>query len=40
MSPNAYVTPGFQENIMPGEFGKTLTQQELADLVKYLMTMQ
>jgi mono/diheme cytochrome c family protein len=40
VNPGAYVVPGFQDGIMPGDFGKTLTQQELADLVAYLKTLQ
>ena len=40
MNPSAYVVPGFQGDIMPENFGGILTQQDLADLVAYLMTMQ
>lgn len=40
VEPNAYVVSGFQKDIMPNEFGKTLTDQQLADLIAYLMTMK
>lgn len=37
---NAYVVEGFHDSIMPESYANRLTQQELADLVAYLMTMQ
>ena len=40
MNPSAYVAPGFQDGVMPQNFGELLTQQDLADLVAYLMTMK
>lgn len=40
VDPNAYVVSGFQKDIMPNEFGSTLTDQQLADLIAYLMTMK
>jgi len=40
VNPRAYVVQGFQADAMPENFGKTLTRQDLADLVAYLMTMQ
>lgn len=40
VEPNAYVIPGFQKDIMPAEYGETLTDQELADLVAYLLSME
>jgi len=33
--PNAYIAPGFQQNVMP-VFGTTLKQQQIADLVAFL----
>lgn len=39
VAPNAYIVPSFQEDIMPAEYGQILTEQELADLLAYLMTM-
>jgi mono/diheme cytochrome c family protein len=36
--PNAYVVEGFQGGIMPTGFKKQLSEQQLADLVAFLMT--
>jgi mono/diheme cytochrome c family protein len=36
--PNAQITPGFQPNVMPQNFGQTLTPQQLQQLVAYLQT--
>jgi mono/diheme cytochrome c family protein len=35
---SAYVVTGFQDGIMPANFAEILTEQDLADLVAYLMT--
>ena len=35
-TPDAYIAPGFKAGIMPGTFGQTLSQQQLADLVAFL----
>lgn len=40
VSPNAYVVEGFQGGIMPQKYGEILTQQDLADLVAYLVVVQ
>lgn len=40
VAPNVDIAPGFQKDIMPAEFGNTLADQELADLIAYLMTMK
>ena len=40
VNPGAYVVQGFQSGIMPQDFGETLGEQDLADLVAYLMTME
>lgn len=40
VAPNSYVVPGFQKDIMPAEYATTLTEQELADLISYLVTMK
>jgi mono/diheme cytochrome c family protein len=40
VEPNAYIVSSFGKDIMPAEFGRNLTDQELADLVAYLMTMK
>jgi mono/diheme cytochrome c family protein len=36
VDPNAKITPGYQANIMPQEFGETLSEEELEQLVEYL----
>jgi cytochrome c oxidase subunit 2 len=36
VSPNAYVAPGFQPNVMPQDFGKQMSAQQLDALVQYL----
>lgn len=36
--PNAQITPGFQANVMPQNFGQTLTPDQLSALVNYLQT--
>ena len=36
VDPNAYVVPGFAANVMTKTFGKTLSKQQLADLVAFL----
>jgi cytochrome c oxidase subunit 2 len=37
VDPNAEIAPGFQPNVMPGNFGELLSQQQLDSLVKYLL---
>jgi cytochrome c oxidase subunit II len=37
VDPNAEIAPGFQPNVMPGNFGKLLSQQQLDSLVEYLL---
>jgi mono/diheme cytochrome c family protein len=36
--PNAVIAPGFQPNVMPSNFGQTLTPDQLQQLVAYLQT--
>jgi cbb3-type cytochrome c oxidase subunit III len=36
--PNAKITPGYPPNVMPQNFGQTLTPPQLQALVKYLQT--
>ncbi len=38
VNPGAYVVEGFQNGIMPPGYGQQLTDQELADLVAFLIT--
>lgn len=37
---NAFVVSGFAENIMPAIYGTTLTDQNMADLIAYLLTVK
>ncbi len=37
INPNAYLTPGFQANLMPQNFGDRMSEQELDILVDYLL---
>jgi len=36
--PNAQITPGYQPNVMPQNFGQTLTPDQLQQLATYLQT--
>lgn len=40
VQPNAYVVNGYPENLMPGNYGQTLTAQDAADLIAYLKTIK
>lgn len=40
VEPNAYVVEGFGEGIMPGGYGDELSEQQLQDLVAYLLSLQ
>jgi mono/diheme cytochrome c family protein len=40
VSPNAFIVPGFQPDIMPLDFGTRLTQQQINDLVTYLASLR
>ena len=37
VDPNAYIAPGYKANIMPGNYGTTLTPKQLADLIAFLV---
>jgi mono/diheme cytochrome c family protein len=37
VNPNAEIAKGYPPNVMPQEFGQTLTEEELKDLVQYLI---
>jgi mono/diheme cytochrome c family protein len=39
-APNAYIVTGFQQGIMPQDFGTRLQPQELADIIAYLNTLK
>jgi putative heme-binding domain-containing protein len=36
VNPNAEIAEGFQPNVMPGDYGQELDDQQLADLVAFL----
>jgi len=36
----AYVVPGYAENLMPATYGTQLTDQDLADLIAYLLSLK
>lgn len=38
VDPNAKIAKGYPANVMPANFGESLTPKELEDLVKYLIT--
>jgi hypothetical protein len=40
ISPSAYLVEGFQDGLMPKTFRETLSSQELADLIAFLMTLK
>ena len=40
LDPNAYVVEGFPENVMPGNFGELLSQEQLDDLIAFLLAKQ
>ncbi len=40
VQPNAYVVPPFQPGIMPATFGGSLSKQDVADVIAYLLTVK
>jgi cytochrome c2 len=40
VSPNDYIVPGFAAGVMPISYDKTLDQQQIADIVAYLLTLK
>lgn len=36
VDPNAFIAPGFTKGVMPPDFGKTLSKQQIDDLVAFL----
>jgi len=38
--PNVYITPGFTQGLMPAVYATTLTDQNMADLIAYLLTLK
>jgi hypothetical protein len=39
VTPNEYVVEGFSANIMPAQYGTELSEQQIKDLVAYLVTL-
>jgi mono/diheme cytochrome c family protein len=37
LDPNAVITPGYEANVMPPNFGETLSDEQLDTLVTYLL---
>ena len=37
IAPNDYIVSGYPENIMPQNYGETISQEDLADLLAYLL---
>jgi mono/diheme cytochrome c family protein len=40
VDPNVYIVQGFAPNIMPQNYGDTLTAQETADLIAYMLSIK
>jgi mono/diheme cytochrome c family protein len=40
VNPNAYVVEGYAANLMPQNYGETLTAQEAADLIAYMLSLK
>ena len=40
VEPDAYVVEGFAAGLMPGTYGGALSEQQIADLVAYLLTLK
>jgi cytochrome c551/c552 len=38
--PNTYVVPGYRPNVMVQSYGRQLGEQDLADIVKYLLALE
>jgi cytochrome c1 len=40
MNPNSYVIKGFKAGIMPQNYGKTLTDQQIQDIIAYIKSLK
>jgi mono/diheme cytochrome c family protein len=40
VAPNAYIVSGFSEGIMPAIYSTSLTDQDMADLIAYMLTLK
>lgn len=40
VEPNAYVVEGFPANVMPTNYGSQLTEQQITDMVAYMLSLE
>lgn len=40
VNPGIYLVSGFADGVMPNNYGSTLTEQDLADIIAYLLTLK
>jgi hypothetical protein len=40
LNPNAFVVEGYQSNVMPQNYGQQLSNQELDDLLEFLLAQE
>lgn len=40
VNPSIYVVSGFADGVMPNNYGSTLTEQDLADMIAYLISLE
>jgi mono/diheme cytochrome c family protein len=40
LDPSAFIVEGFQDGVMPQTFGDTLSEEQINDLVAFLLTLQ
>jgi cytochrome c551/c552 len=40
LEPNAYIVEGFGQGLMPGGYGDELSEEQLNDLIAYLLTLK
>lgn len=40
LEPNAYIVEGFAKNVMPSTWGNELSEEQINDLIAYLMTLE
>ncbi len=40
VQPNVFVVQGYPENLMPGNYGQTMTAQDAADLIAYMLSIK
>ncbi|MCC7449051.1 MAG: c-type cytochrome [Anaerolineae bacterium] len=40
VAPNSYIAPGYNPDVMPGNYGTALSPQQIRDVMAYLMTLR